>query len=500
MKINKIISIILSVILSTAIFIPAFAESKSDYFIKSVTVNKTVPDGYTEISSVEELNAVRDNLNGKYILMNDVDLSSVTDWKPIGNKDVPFTGVFNGNGYSVKNLSVTEAANKSIGLFGEIKDATVANVYIDNINVKINYPYQVTYCIGAVAGVVNSSNVLNCSASGSIDVTAGGTFCVGGIVGYISEGNSLIANCLNNTNIQAEGVISDDGFGLGSVIYAHIGGVSGIVYNGNTISRCINNGNIGVTPLNSVYAGGICGSALYNAPVTDCANSGDISVNGIATAGGICGQSNTIANCYNTGTISVDNENKSKLGGIAGTTQFNMSRAIVSPLPEDTINATVSNCYYIDEYEAAISNGSEGDISSVKALSSEEFTIQDSFVGFDFAKVWVAPQNAAPTLIYKTSELGSKIEVNGTDSFELLGSIVYAVSNNEEIVSVESNSIVKCNSSGTTSIDTINADGDFAVIEISVVCENEDEAPKGIFEKISEFLASLVAWFVNIFN
>lgn len=500
MKINKIISIILSVILSTVIFIPAFAESKSDYFIKSVTVNKTVPDSYTEITNIEELNAVRDNLNGKYILMNDVDLSSVTDWVPIGNKDVPFTGVFNGNGYSVKNLSVTEADNKSIGLFGEIKNATVANVYIDNINVKINYPYQVTYCVGAVAGVVNSSNVLNCSASGCVDVTAGGTLCIGGIAGYVSEGNSTIMNCLNTANIQAAGALSDDGFGLGSVIYAHVGGIAGIVYNGNTISRCMNKGNIGVTPLNSVYAGGICGSALYNAPVTDCANSGDISVNGIATAGGICGQSHTIANCYNTGAISVDNENKSKLGGIAGTTQFNMSKAIVSPLPENTVNATVSNCYYIDECETAISNGSEGDISSVKALSADEFTNQESFAGFDFIKVWVTPPNEAPILMRKTSELGSYMEVKGTDSFELFGSIVYAVSNNEEIVTVESNSLVKCISSGKTSIDTINADGDFSVIEISVVCENEDEAPKGIFEKISEFFASLVAWFLTIFD
>lgn len=500
MKINKILSIILSVILSTAIFIPSYAANKNDCFIKSVTVNKTVPDGYTAITNIEELNAVRNNLDGKYVLMNDVDLSSVSAWKPIGNKDVPFTGVFNGNGYSVKNLSVTDAANKSVGLFGELKDATVANVYIDNINVTINHPYLVTYCVGAVAGVVNSSNVLNCSASGTINVTSGGTLCVGGITGYISEGDSTVANCLNNTNIQAEGTISDDGFGFGSVIYAHIGGIAGIVYNGNTVLRCMNNGNIGVTPINYVYTGGICGSALYNAPITDCANNGEICVNGIATAGGICGQSHTIANCYNTGAISVANETHSKLGGIAGTTQFNMSRAIVSPMPEGTVNATVSNCYYIDEYETAISNSSEGDISSVKALSADEFTSQDSFVGFDFVKVWVAPQDAAPILIYKTSELGSKIEVKGTDSFELLGSIIYAVSNNEEIVSFESDSIVKCNSIGTTSIDTINADGDFAVIEISVVCENEDEAPKGIFERISEFFASLVAWFITIFN
>lgn len=88
MKKNKIISIFLSVILSTAIFVPSFAVNEENRFIKSVAVNKTVPDGYTEITSVDELNAVRDNLDGKYILMNDVDLSSVTNWTPIGNKDV----------------------------------------------------------------------------------------------------------------------------------------------------------------------------------------------------------------------------------------------------------------------------------------------------------------------------------------------------------------------------------------------------------------------------
>lgn len=500
MKKNKIISIFLSVILSTAIFVPSFAVNEENRFIKSVAVNKTVPDGYTEITSVDELNAVRDNLDGKYILMNDVDLSSVTNWTPIGNKDVPFTGVFNGNGYSVKNLSVTEVSNKSVGLFGDINNATVANVYIEKVNIKINNPYQVAYYVGAVAGVINSSNVLNCSASGCVDVTAGGTLCIGGIAGYVSEGNSTIMNCLNTANIQAAGALSDDGFGLGSVIYAHVGGMAGIVYNGNTISRCMNKGNIGVTPLNYVYSGGICGSALYNAPITDCANNGEISVNGMATVGGICGQSHSIANCYNTGSISVDNESDSKLGGIAGTTQFNMSRAIVSPLPENAVNATVSNCYYIDEYETAISNGTEGDVSSVKALSADEFTNQESFAGFDFVKVWVTPPNEAPILMRKTSELGSYVEVKGTDSFELFGSIVYAVSNNEEIVSVENNSLVKCISSGKTSIDTINADGDFSVIEISVVCENEDEAPKGIFEKISEFFASLVAWFLAIFD
>lgn len=497
---KRIFSAVLAVImgLSFSAFTPAFAAEKN--FIKSVAANDTVPDGYTGITSVEELNAARSDLDGKYILMNDIDASSVTEWEPIGNEKTPFTGVFNGNGHSVSNLTVTDSKTRKAGLFGEISNAIIANVYVENINVKINYPYQVTYSVGAVAGKITSSKILNCSASGSIDMTAGGNFQIGGIAGFVSdEGGSKIANCLNRVDFKVTGKISDDALSNGALVYAKVGGIVGVLNCGNSMSRCMNEGNIEIAPLNGVYAGGICAQALYNAPISDCANSGDIYVSKAATAGGICGQSHTLANCYNTGIITLENESKSKLGGIAGTTQFSLSNASVSPLPDGAVPATVSNCYYIDKYETGISNGAEGDVSTVKALSADEFANQASFEGFDFAKVWLAPQNAAPTLIYKTTEMGTRIEVNGTDSFELFASIVYAVSNNEEIVSVESDSLVKCNSSGTTSLDTINADGDFAVIEISVVCEGEEE-PKGIFDKIAEFFASLIAWFIGMFN
>lgn len=499
---KKFVSIILAAVLCMGMFsgISAFAAEKT--FVKSVAVNDTVPDGYTGIRSVEDLIAVRNNLEGKYILMNNLDASSIAEWKPIGDKDAPFTGVFNGNGYTISNISITDSSNKSIGLFGEIKNAIIANVCVENISVKINYPYQVTYCVGAVAGSISSSNVLNCSANGIIDVTAGGTFCIGGIVGSIAEGNSTVANCLNDTSIKVTGVLSDEALSMG-MVYAHIGGVAGIMYNGNAIERSINKGNIEINPRNIVYTGGICGSALYNAPITDCANAGDISVSGTATAGGICGQSHSIANSYNTGLISLEKVVKTKFGGIAGTTQFDFSNAAISPLPEDAVSATVSNCYYIDSYTSAVGNAADGDVSTVKALSADEFKNSASFEGFDFTKVWTIPQDAPPTLKYKTSEIGTELEIIGTNSFELFNSIVYAASNNEEIVSIESDSVAKCNSSGTTSIDTINADGDFMIIEITVTVEDE-ENPQGFFEKafdkIAMFFASLSAWLVSLFN
>ena len=81
----------------------------------------SVPAGYIQISTKEELNNIRNNLNGKYILMNDIVFSDADfeaggdfynggiGWLPIGgvfrtwSSDYnEFTGVFDGNGYSIK--------------------------------------------------------------------------------------------------------------------------------------------------------------------------------------------------------------------------------------------------------------------------------------------------------------------------------------------------------------------------------------------------------------
>ncbi len=513
---KKIISAFLAVVIGITMLIPAFATNSK--LIKSVDVEDGVPDGYTEIKTVKELNSIRDNLNGKYILMNELDLSSLAEWEPIGNTEAPFTGVFNGNGYSIKNVTVTSGENRAVGLFGEIKNATVANLYVENISVKINYPFEIHYCVGAVAGICKSSNILNCAASGIIDVTAGGAFSVGGILGETVSGSSVISNCLSEVNIKLTGEISDEAIGTSVVHTTNAGGIAGVLQNGNALNRSINKGNIEISPYGYVNAGGIAGAAYFNAPITDCGNSGNIAVSTYATAGGICGQSHSVINCYNTGIITVGKEFKSKLGGIAGIAWFNTSRTSIYPLPEGSTPAIVSNCYYIDSYAKGISNADEGDVSTVKALSADAFKDEQSFAGFDFAGVWAMPENSAPALMSKTSEIDSYIEVTDTKSFELPESIVYAVSNNNKIVTVENNSTVVCVSSGKTSIDAINADGDFAVIEISVVIEDDIvveepkddvaddpkddivEEPKSVLERISEFFATLVVWIINIFR
>lgn len=72
-----------------------------------------VPEGWIGIYTVEDLNAVRDDLNGKYILMNDLTFTEADgSFTPIGNKETPFMGQFDGNGYVIRNMviNVTQPA------------------------------------------------------------------------------------------------------------------------------------------------------------------------------------------------------------------------------------------------------------------------------------------------------------------------------------------------------------------------------------------------------
>ena len=100
-------------------------------FLPTIAYAATVPeqiDGVYQIKSAADLTAFRDLANkssgrkASAVLCNDIDMSKVTDWKtPIG-KSSTYDGVFDGNGYSIKNLKYkpTQQANQARALFGKI--------------------------------------------------------------------------------------------------------------------------------------------------------------------------------------------------------------------------------------------------------------------------------------------------------------------------------------------------------------------------------------------
>ena len=61
---------------------------------------QAIAQGYTVIKTANDLKNIRKNLSGKYILMADIDLSSIDNWDPIGgSSNYSFTGTYDNNRY-----------------------------------------------------------------------------------------------------------------------------------------------------------------------------------------------------------------------------------------------------------------------------------------------------------------------------------------------------------------------------------------------------------------
>ena len=109
----------------------------------------------------------------KIILLNNIVLDTDTDWTPIGNSYSEFSGTFDGNGYTISNLTykcrenyVTESGYYNIGLFGVIsKHGKVQNVKVNNSNIVANgLDTTKIFNVGNIAGT-NYGTILDCSAN-----------------------------------------------------------------------------------------------------------------------------------------------------------------------------------------------------------------------------------------------------------------------------------------------------------------------------------------------
>ncbi|HXZ30091.1 MAG TPA: GLUG motif-containing protein, partial [Dehalococcoidia bacterium] len=143
-----------------------------------------------------DLNAVRDDLGGYYILMNNLDsttagyeeLASETanggkGWQPIGNSTGNFTGTFDGQGHEIRDLFINRPGEESVGLFGYVG---VAGVIKNAGTVDIAVTSEVF--VGALVGY-NLGAVRNSYSAGNV---AGGG-AVGGLVGNSESG--IVSNC-----------------------------------------------------------------------------------------------------------------------------------------------------------------------------------------------------------------------------------------------------------------------------------------------------------------
>ena len=145
-----------------------------------------------EIQTWYDLDTVRDNLDGSYILTNNLDsttagyteLASSTanggkGWQPIGASYNPFSGILDGQGYAIHDLYINRPNENYVGLFGYAGGGgTIKDTGATNIDV-IGYRY-VGGLVGCNDGEVNDSYSIG-KVIGEEDV--------GGMVGYDSGHN-----------------------------------------------------------------------------------------------------------------------------------------------------------------------------------------------------------------------------------------------------------------------------------------------------------------------
>lgn len=373
-----------------------FSISSFMFIAGAETVLSEVPDGYTPIYTAAEFDNIRNNLAGKYILMDDIDLSSYHYWEPIGSTVAPFTGELDGNGKIVLNMTIYKKYESTgklyFALFGYMKNSIVKNLNILNASIDVTTEAS-SDSIGAgiLAGYVSNSTIENCTVAGTIKLKGFFEGYIGGLLG--KKNLSTVMQCVNYASISVESP---------NIYDIYIGGITGGTSN-DTVSECCNYGDISVRSVDSeiesriLKVGGILGDSSNRNIISDCFNRGNIDVDFCMPsiyAGGITGDCCVAENCYNIGEISVPSDFAGRIGGVSGD-YWEMVIAVV-PSPK------IENAYYINkELPPSYVNGvlkNDFDFDNVKFLAEDEFKKQESFIGFDFENVWEMEENGYPVL------------------------------------------------------------------------------------------------------
>ena len=170
-----------------------------------------------------------EDYNGKAFILNiNINFNS-KEWTPIGSKQHPFAGVFNGNGKKTYNLSINGDL-QYVGLFGYVTGTVmnlgsglIENCYskaIINVNVK-----NMVYAGGLVGYTESTAIIRNSFASGNIKIISSDSMAYSG--GLVGNNKGKIIGCLAYGNVMAKG---------NSESYSRNGGLVG--NNTGTITDC----------------------------------------------------------------------------------------------------------------------------------------------------------------------------------------------------------------------------------------------------------------------
>ena len=265
-------------------------------------------------------------------------------WTPIGNfAGNKYQGTFDGNGKTISNLYIINAASDYVGFFGYAEKGSIKNITFDNAKVKSTVDLYTGILVGfeELCIIENIKTLANCSVEGKADV--------GGIAGRASGD---IGNCENHAMVN----------GANSV-----GGIVGDYrQSGKSIISCANYGAVTGTG-NSV--GGIAGNFDIGT-IQNCANYGDVTgtnyVGNLIGDGYICNLNNVL------GTGNVTATSADRAGLLVGRIQDSSSTASGILAYNSSSKLTINKIEQTGNAVKAIGYGSLTYPEKIKAFTAEQ--------------------------------------------------------------------------------------------------------------------------------
>ncbi len=328
----------------------------------TLTAIFTIFDGGTgeegdpyQVATLSQLSEIRNNLDSHFILTSDIDASatSTEEFEPIGTEQEGFSGVFDGDGFEISNLTISNPTQNNKGLFANIEEqGLLRNVTLTNVDITGDD------FAGGLAGR-NNGTIENAAVSGSVS----GTTFLGGIVGL-------------NTGTITRSYASVDVNGGSSA-----GGIVGWNRDEGEVSESYSTGDIS----GQDRLGGLVGRNEGSASVFRSYALGDVTSSQMIPGriGGLIGTSTStgiISETYAAGEVSGPGLGLDH-GGLAGS------------------NTTeIENSYWDTEATGQSDGVGDGTDEGVTGLTTDEMTgpdAEDNMTGFDWDDIWIVNSDPA---------------------------------------------------------------------------------------------------------
>lgn len=234
------------------------------------------------------------------LLTKDIDMSKNSVEKTIGTSEIPFTGIFDGNGHTISNLNIDFSNTAKdyvvpsyLGLFGVTNGATIFDLKISGVtNITVSNSPNIL-AVGTLVGKAQNTTIENCDINATLNYVDNKnqegvneenkgikTINAGGYVG------ELVDSTIKNSLYRPDSRNGASSFSLSSIFKrdAKIGGVAGVVQN-STIMFMVSAPRLSVEIASesfsgSTYIGGIFGTISQgNSKAINCVVEPTITIN-----------------------------------------------------------------------------------------------------------------------------------------------------------------------------------------------------------------------------